>query len=113
MSERKRRGVPVEDVRATPDGPRRVVGVKPSWNSISDTPILGLEGPKRWRVSVVSTVFEGYAFLTDKEAMSLQDKLKQRKDVFGNVFLRAEQGQQPSDYTTVDSVIHYIELAVR
>jgi hypothetical protein len=75
-------------------------------------PVPGTEQPVRWRVAVSMTVFEGYAFLTEAQALALQDELSKRKDVLGNVFLRATQLQQPTDYTDVESVLKDIELAV-
>jgi hypothetical protein len=68
--------------------------------------------PIRWLVQVSMTVFQGYFFGPETEAFRLQDELKARStEMTGTVYMRRMERTQPTDYTTVESVIADIELA--
>jgi len=68
--------------------------------------------PRRHLIQVSTTVFQGYAFLTDEAAHKLQDQLTAMQDLTGMVYLRATQRTEPTDYIDVDSVIADIRLAI-
>lgn len=91
---------------------RRGRGVEPPPAQDQATKIFDDGLPRRWRVAIVMTVFEGYAWLTEDDAYKLQDKLSAMESVTGQVFLRASQPQLATDYTDVESVVADIELAI-
>ncbi len=79
---------------------------------IPAVPRLDGDFPRRHLIMVSTTVFKGWANLTDEEAHKLQDELSAMTDLTGMVYLRAGIRVEPTDYTDVASVLADIRLAI-
>lgn len=112
MGERKGRGLPTVEPQGIVhiDEPPKIKVDTQVVINVPAQPIV--DGPTRWLFQVSATVLKGYFYGTEAQARELDDKLRADARISSGVYLRRMERQAPTDYTTVESVLADVELAI-